>query len=53
MPVILEDANLEDKDLRIISNLYWNQTVCMRLDGEQTEQVKILGVLEKDLKRNP
>lgn len=39
---ILNDADLDDKDLRIISNLYWNQTACMRLDDEQTEQVKIL-----------
>lgn len=39
---ILKDANLDNKDLRIIFNLYWNQTASMRLDGEQTEQLKIL-----------
>jgi Reverse transcriptase (RNA-dependent DNA polymerase) len=39
---ILKDADIDDKELRIISNLYWNQTACMRLDGERTEQVKIL-----------
>lgn len=41
---ILEDAKLDDKDLRIIfsKNLDWNQTACMRLDGEQTDQAKIL-----------
>ncbi|VVC26962.1 Hypothetical protein CINCED_3A013606 [Cinara cedri] len=36
-----EAAELDDKDLRIISNLFWNQTVCMKLDEEETELVNI------------
>ena len=39
---IPEETGLDGKDIRIISNLYWNQTACVRLDGDRTEQVKIL-----------
>lgn len=30
------------KDLNIIINLYWNQTVVLRVDDSHTEEVKIL-----------
>ena len=39
---ILEETGLDVKDVRIISNLYWNQTACLRMYGDQREQVKIL-----------
>lgn len=39
---ILTKIGLDDKDVRIIMNLYWNQTADVRVEGESTEQIKIL-----------
>jgi len=39
---ILKEVGLDSKDVRIIGNLYWNQTACLRIDGITTENVKIL-----------
>lgn len=39
---ILENIGLDDKDLRIIVNLYWNQSASVRLGRENTEDVDIL-----------
>lgn len=39
---ILKNVGIDDKDRRIITNLYWNQTASVRVDGDHTETVKIL-----------
>uniref|UniRef100_A0A8D8YBA7 Craniofacial development protein 2 n=3 Tax=Cacopsylla melanoneura TaxID=428564 RepID=A0A8D8YBA7_9HEMI len=39
---ILKETGIDGKDLRIITNLYWNQTAVLRVDYEHTEQVEIL-----------
>lgn len=39
---VLKKTGMDGKDLRIIANLYWNQSAVLRVDGEHTEQVKIL-----------
>lgn len=41
MVEILKDLGLDDKDLRIIVNLYWNQSACVNVEGERTDEVKI------------
>ncbi|KAL1458712.1 hypothetical protein WDU94_008838 [Cyamophila willieti] len=38
---ILEKIGIDAKDLNLITNLYWNQTAVLRVDGELTEEVKI------------
>uniref|UniRef100_A0A8D8UNP4 Craniofacial development protein 2 n=1 Tax=Cacopsylla melanoneura TaxID=428564 RepID=A0A8D8UNP4_9HEMI len=38
---ILEDIGLNEKDIRIIKNLYWNQSACVRIEGNVTESVNI------------
>ncbi|KAI5708046.1 hypothetical protein M8J77_015361 [Diaphorina citri] len=38
---ILKKTGVDDKDLKIITNLYWNQSATIRVDGEQTEAIKI------------
>ncbi|KAI5707563.1 hypothetical protein M8J77_011831 [Diaphorina citri] len=38
---ILKKTGIDDKDLKIITNLYWNQSATIRVDGEQTEAIKI------------
>lgn len=42
MMEILQKTGIDNRDLRIISNLYWNQTASVRIEGEQTEEVRIL-----------
>ena len=42
MMEVLKRAGLDGKDLKIIKNLYWNQVACVRIDGETTEDMKIL-----------
>uniref|UniRef100_A0A8D8T8A4 Craniofacial development protein 2 n=1 Tax=Cacopsylla melanoneura TaxID=428564 RepID=A0A8D8T8A4_9HEMI len=39
---VLTKTGIDTKDLKIITNLYWNQTAVLRTDGEHTEEVKIL-----------
>jgi len=40
---ILKEAGVDGgKDLKTMGNLYWNRTACLRLDGDITEDVKIL-----------
>ncbi|XP_072933758.1 uncharacterized protein [Epargyreus clarus] len=38
---ILQDVGLDDKDIRFIRNLYWNQHATVRVDGEETNSVVI------------
>lgn len=38
---LLEELNVDGKDLRIIKNLYWAQAANIRVDGEVGEYVKI------------
>lgn len=38
---ILKETGIDDKDLRIIGNLYWNQVANLRVEGEHTDYVKI------------
>lgn len=42
MVEVLKKIGISEKDLQIIVNLYWNQTAVLRVDGEHTEEVKIL-----------
>uniref|UniRef100_A0A8D9EV91 Craniofacial development protein 2 n=1 Tax=Cacopsylla melanoneura TaxID=428564 RepID=A0A8D9EV91_9HEMI len=39
---ILKQTGIDNRDLKIISNLYWNQTAVLRLENEHTEEVAIL-----------
>lgn len=39
---ILRNIGISKKDLNIIINLYWNQTAVLRVDEDQTDEVKIL-----------
>lgn len=38
---ILKDIGLDGKDVRIIANLYWNQTAVVRVDNTNSESVNI------------
>ncbi|CAG9841161.1 unnamed protein product [Diabrotica balteata] len=38
---ILKSKNIDSRDLKIISNLYWNQTAKVRVDSQYTENIKI------------
>lgn len=38
---LLEDIGIDDKDLRIIKNLYYNQTANIRVDNQLTEAISI------------
>lgn len=38
---ILQNYFLANRDVRIISNLYWNQTANIRLNGEDSEDIQI------------
>ncbi|KAL1447016.1 hypothetical protein WDU94_015647 [Cyamophila willieti] len=42
MMEILKRTGIDGKDLKIIANLYWNQSAILRIDGDHTDQVKIL-----------
>lgn len=39
---VLKKTGMNGKDLRIIANLYWNQSAVLRVDVEHTGQVDIL-----------
>ena len=39
---ILSELGLDERDIRIIANLYWNQTATIRVEGEISEEVRIL-----------
>ncbi len=38
---MLESLDLDGKDVRLIRNLYWEQTACMRIDGDLSKYIKI------------
>uniref|UniRef100_A0A8D8Q4X5 Craniofacial development protein 2 n=1 Tax=Cacopsylla melanoneura TaxID=428564 RepID=A0A8D8Q4X5_9HEMI len=38
---ILRKTGINERDLRIINNLYWNQKATLRIDGEHTENIEI------------
>jgi hypothetical protein len=38
---ILKDKNIDSRDIRIISNLYWNQTAKIKVDDEFSDEIKI------------
>lgn len=38
---ILEDVGIDDKDLRVITNLYWNQSAHISVEGETSDEVEI------------
>ena len=38
---VLRKVGLDDKDTRIIANMYWHQTANVRVDGEITEDMEI------------
>jgi len=39
---ILKEVGLDGKDLRILGNMYWNRTACLKLDEDITDDAKIL-----------
>ena len=39
---ILKNTGIDSKDLRIITNLYWNQTANVKIEGAFTDTVKIM-----------
>lgn len=39
---VLKNIGLDEKDLRIITNLYWNQSASVRLGEENTDEIRIL-----------
>ena len=41
MTRMLKDIGVDDKDIRLIVNLYWEQKAAVRIDNEKTEWVKI------------
>lgn len=41
MMEVLKSTNIDDKHLRIITNLYWNQNTTIRIDGDHTEEIEI------------
>ncbi|GFR67290.1 LINE-1 reverse transcriptase [Elysia marginata] len=38
---ILDQLNIDDKDLRILRNLYWEQVAAIRIDGEYNDFAEI------------
>ena len=38
---ILKDVGLDDRDLKIIANLYWNQTAQIKVDQQMSDGVRI------------
>ncbi|MCH9665805.1 MAG: hypothetical protein K0U41_08180 [Gammaproteobacteria bacterium] len=38
---LIENLDLDGKDMRLIRNLYWDQTACIRLDTEMSGYTKI------------
>ena len=40
----LHKLDLYRKDVHLLASLYWNQTACIRRDGEYSEYIKIRGV---------
>ena len=37
----LDKLDLYRKDVHLLASLYWNQTACIRRDGEYSEYIKI------------
>lgn len=42
MMKVMERYSINGKNLKIISNLYWNQSVLFRIDGDHADRVKII-----------
>ena len=38
---IMKEVGLDNRNVRIISNLYWNQTAYVNIAGNKTEETKI------------
>lgn len=38
---VLEKIGIDDKDLQIIINLYWNQSAYITIDGDNSEEIEI------------
>lgn len=38
---IVNDKNIDSRDIRIISNLYWNQTTKIKVNDEFSDEIKI------------
>lgn len=49
----LKEVSLDNKNIRIITNLYWNQTACMKLHDYTTKDVKILRGVKQDYILSP
>ena len=41
---ILKQLDIDQKDIRCIENLYWNQTAQVRIDGENKKSIEICRV---------
>src|SRR5688572_5890685 len=38
---ILQELDIDGKDIRVVRNLYWEQTACMRVDGHFSDSTEI------------
>ena len=41
MQEMLGKLDIHGKDIRIVGNLYWEQTACMRIDNDLSEYSRI------------
>ena len=44
---LLNSLDLDGKDVRLIRNLYWEQTACMRIDKEKIMTLKLKEACDK------
>lgn len=38
---LLKKSGIDDKDIRVIANLYWGQTACVRVGNQLSEEIEI------------
>lgn len=53
MVEVLQSIDLDEKDVRVIVNLYWNQEATVKLQDERTELVRILWGLRQGCVLSP
>ena len=49
----LSEIGVDGKDIKIIRNLYWDQTASVRIMNELSEEILYNGELDKDMLRLP
>ena len=38
---MLQDLEIDGKDIRLIRNMYWEQSACMKIDNQYSESINI------------